>query len=345
MLALAGGAVGVLLATWMSGALAPALSRGGDPTEILTRLDARVLAFAIATAGAAAILFGLLPAFRATDLQVSAGLQTAGRAIDSRLTPADPARRARRRADCAVAVAGGRRRPHDPDGMEPGARRSRVRCLESAAVPCRSLAQRLRRATDQRHVQPHAGARSIRARRDGGVALEPQAHKQLRHDRDCVTHGRGRSQARKRRAAAVREDAFGLAPCRRRALFHDARGQVRARPDVHGRGRGQRPGRGDQSLAGTAAVPDRRCGRARIRLRIDAADASADSRHRRRRGRPVHVDAGEDAADGVRVLPAAARDEERGDVRGPDPPDRRTRSCRQCARSFGRSIRTCRCTA
>jgi predicted permease len=79
MLALAGGAVGVLLATWMSGALAPALSNGGDPTEILTHLDARVLAFAIATAGAAAILFGLIPAFRATDLQLSAGLQSAGR--------------------------------------------------------------------------------------------------------------------------------------------------------------------------------------------------------------------------------------------------------------------------
>ena len=79
MLALAGGAVGVVLATWMSGALAPALSAAPTPTEILTRLDARRSGFAIATAGAAAILFGLLPAFRATDLQVGAGLQSAGR--------------------------------------------------------------------------------------------------------------------------------------------------------------------------------------------------------------------------------------------------------------------------
>jgi len=79
LLALAGTAVGVLLATWMSAALAPALSQGSEPTEILTRIDARVLGVAVAIAAAAAVLFGLLPAFRATDLNVGGGLQTAGR--------------------------------------------------------------------------------------------------------------------------------------------------------------------------------------------------------------------------------------------------------------------------
>jgi predicted permease len=79
LLALAGTVVGVLLATWMSGALAPALSQGGETAEILTRIDARVLTVAVAIAGAAAVLFGLLPAFRATDLHVGSGLQTAGR--------------------------------------------------------------------------------------------------------------------------------------------------------------------------------------------------------------------------------------------------------------------------
>ena len=79
LLALGGGAVGVVLATWMSGALAPALSGGSEPTEILTQLDLRVLGFAIAAAAASAILFGLAPAFRATDLHVGPGLQAAGR--------------------------------------------------------------------------------------------------------------------------------------------------------------------------------------------------------------------------------------------------------------------------
>ena len=79
LLALAGGAIGVVLATWIGEALAPALSDGSDATEILTHLNLLTLGFAIATACAAAILFGLIPAFRATDLHVGAGLQAAGR--------------------------------------------------------------------------------------------------------------------------------------------------------------------------------------------------------------------------------------------------------------------------
>ena len=79
LLALGGALVGIVLASWMSGALAPALSGGSEPTEILTQLDLRVLGFAIAAAAASAILFGLAPAFRATDLHVGPGLQAAGR--------------------------------------------------------------------------------------------------------------------------------------------------------------------------------------------------------------------------------------------------------------------------
>ena len=58
--------------------LAPALtarSRRRSSPE----LDLRVLGFAIAAAAASAILFGLAPAFRATDLHVGPGLQAAGR--------------------------------------------------------------------------------------------------------------------------------------------------------------------------------------------------------------------------------------------------------------------------
>ena len=79
LIALAGCAFGVVLARWMSLALAPALSTGSDPAEILTLVDMRVLAFAAATAAACAGLFGVVPALRATDRTVGSGLQ-AGRA-------------------------------------------------------------------------------------------------------------------------------------------------------------------------------------------------------------------------------------------------------------------------
>jgi predicted permease len=78
LVALLGAALGLVSSRWMSLALAPALSTSGDPVDVLTRIDARVLAFAIAVAVGSALLFGLLPAFRATDIRVASGLQ-AGR--------------------------------------------------------------------------------------------------------------------------------------------------------------------------------------------------------------------------------------------------------------------------
>jgi predicted permease len=79
LIAAAGAALGVAFARWVGEALAPALSTGAEPTEILTGIDPRVLAFSVLTASAAALLFGLVPAFRATRLDVGAGLQEAGR--------------------------------------------------------------------------------------------------------------------------------------------------------------------------------------------------------------------------------------------------------------------------
>ena len=76
---LAGCALGVLIAHWLSAALAPALSTGLEPADLLTRVDARVLAFAITLAVACTALFGVAPSLRATDLSVGAGLQEGGR--------------------------------------------------------------------------------------------------------------------------------------------------------------------------------------------------------------------------------------------------------------------------
>lgn len=73
-----GGAAGVLVAHWATGALvsiAPAAARLGDAVV----LDARVLAFAVLATGATAVAFGLLPAWQSTRADLSAGLRAGGR--------------------------------------------------------------------------------------------------------------------------------------------------------------------------------------------------------------------------------------------------------------------------
>ncbi|HTM24933.1 MAG TPA: ABC transporter permease [Vicinamibacterales bacterium] len=79
LIGLAGCALGVAAARWMSLALAPALTTGAELPDILVHIDLRVLSFALATACACAALFGVLPALRATDVTVGSGLQEAGR--------------------------------------------------------------------------------------------------------------------------------------------------------------------------------------------------------------------------------------------------------------------------
>ncbi len=246
MLALAGGAVGVVLATWMSGALAPALSNGGEPTEILTRLDARVLAFAIATAGTAAILFGLLPAFRATDLHVSAGLQSAGRGSvhGSRRRILPGALVVVQIALSLLLVAGAGLMIRTVWNLE------RVTLgFNAANLLLFRIDPSLNGYDGQRTIDLYSRVlERVRSApgRHGGVALQSQVDKQLRHDRHRVTRRRGRAKAGERRADVLRENTHGLAPCRGRAVFRDARHQVRARPDVRGSGRGRRAGRRHQ---------------------------------------------------------------------------------------------------
>jgi predicted permease len=79
ILGVVGCVLGVGLAQWLSAALAPALSTSLAPGDLLTGVDARVLAFAIALACACAALFGVIPSLRVTDLPVTASLQEAGR--------------------------------------------------------------------------------------------------------------------------------------------------------------------------------------------------------------------------------------------------------------------------
>ena len=79
ILAVVGGSLGVLLAIWGSSALT-ALTGGAD---IETRLDGRVVAFTAAVSLATAILFGLVPALRATRVQLAEALRAQGRGVSS----------------------------------------------------------------------------------------------------------------------------------------------------------------------------------------------------------------------------------------------------------------------
>ncbi len=79
LIGLAGGALGVGIAHWLSAALAPALSTGLEPADLLARVDLRSLGFAVSLAMACAALFGVIPSLRATDVSVGAGLQASGR--------------------------------------------------------------------------------------------------------------------------------------------------------------------------------------------------------------------------------------------------------------------------
>jgi predicted permease len=76
-LALAGGALGILLAVWSSRALvAFADSSGGQPTGISADLDLRVLAFTIGVALLTGILFGLAPALGSMRVDLTPALRS-----------------------------------------------------------------------------------------------------------------------------------------------------------------------------------------------------------------------------------------------------------------------------
>jgi predicted permease len=76
--ALAGGILGLLVASWISNALVAAMASGAGVQGLSPRLDGRVLAFNFALALVAAVLFGLAPSLRATRADVSVALKEQG---------------------------------------------------------------------------------------------------------------------------------------------------------------------------------------------------------------------------------------------------------------------------
>lgn len=81
ILALAGGAIGILVASWGADLLIGAFdSRPGGPLPAMT-IDLRVLGFAAATSMATGLLFGVLPALRASRVDPSESLNGAARTL------------------------------------------------------------------------------------------------------------------------------------------------------------------------------------------------------------------------------------------------------------------------
>ncbi|AHG93891.1 permease (plasmid) [Gemmatirosa kalamazoonensis] len=81
VLAMAGGALGALVAVWGSGALLRLASPGASPIPLDARVDVRVLAFTAGLAVLTALVFGLAPSLHATRVQLAAALRTQGRGL------------------------------------------------------------------------------------------------------------------------------------------------------------------------------------------------------------------------------------------------------------------------
>jgi predicted permease len=90
MLALLGGAAGLLLAVWLDRAILALIPVGETPLRLNTAPNARVLGFTLAVSFAASLIFGLLPALRSSRLEVSSAIkeQAASAATSPRLRQA-----------------------------------------------------------------------------------------------------------------------------------------------------------------------------------------------------------------------------------------------------------------
>ncbi len=79
LLALAGGALGLLFALWGKDLLLKLRFSGAEMSSLQTGLDMRVLAFTFAVSVLTGLLFGLIPAWRATRVDLTPALKDTGR--------------------------------------------------------------------------------------------------------------------------------------------------------------------------------------------------------------------------------------------------------------------------
>src|SRR5437867_4044399 len=83
LLALAGGAFGVLFAAWANDTLLAMVSAGPEPLPLHVAPDARVLAFTLAVSVVTALLFGTVPALRATRINLTPALKEGRSAVSA----------------------------------------------------------------------------------------------------------------------------------------------------------------------------------------------------------------------------------------------------------------------
>ncbi|PYV03731.1 MAG: hypothetical protein DMG26_08875 [Acidobacteria bacterium] len=83
LLALCGGALGLLFAFWGSSGLLALMSNSPTPVALNVQPDARVLAFTALVSLSTAVLFGLAPAWRATRLDLTPALKEGARSLGS----------------------------------------------------------------------------------------------------------------------------------------------------------------------------------------------------------------------------------------------------------------------
>jgi predicted permease len=80
MLAVAGGALGLLVAYWGAATLLH-LAGGSSPIPLVAHIDGRVLLFTALLSLITAVFFGLVPALRATRVELATALRTQGRGV------------------------------------------------------------------------------------------------------------------------------------------------------------------------------------------------------------------------------------------------------------------------
>ena len=145
LLAVGGGVLGLLLAKFVAAALLPALTGSASILDDAA-LYWRVGLFTMAAAMGCTLLFGVVPALRATDLHLASGLQEAARANTSGPSAQPAGRRARDPAGRLVDAAGDGGGAAGHLAARARADRPWLRSRERARVPARSAPERLRRA-------------------------------------------------------------------------------------------------------------------------------------------------------------------------------------------------------
>ncbi len=177
-----GAALGLVFAKWFSGLLVRQLSTATNNVHLELTLDWRVLAFTAAVAIATALLFGTVPAMRATRVDPNDAMKAQGRG-DRRTGPVRARQPARDRPGRAV----------------DGAHRRRGLVPANVQLACDAPARIRSAARPRRGRQPSAFA--TRTRRAPGPLLE--AARRSRLDARCPARGALGRHADERQHVAV----------------------------------------------------------------------------------------------------------------------------------------------